>query len=732
MLTAALLLAFLNSAAAECPNACSAHGKCGAYDMCSCYRNWMANDCSERICQFGLAHVDVPKGDLDSSSGALVMTDLTGSPVVDVVATSSDMYPKGTSEKFPNMVDSAQNKLTNTAHDYAECSNKGLCDRSTGTCQCFEGYEGSACQRASCPDTGAGVCSGHGTCENIKTISRWDYGNIYKLWDEGASMGCVCDGGYTGADCSERICKYGVDPLYLDSFQTYRYSNWTYALYTTNGHSAVVHGNYSLVFTDTTGESWQTAAIDVAATCADVVAALEGIPNDVIPSGSVECQKWAADTMPVTSAYEPVSTAHLDMHAKFTIAFPENPGLTKQLEINTKLDGTRDTLYTTNDSPYSLTTPVYNNGFYGENEDFVPDLCEGVTIQLNAVGSPNAVNGFYTIASLSADQLKLFKACLGDSNGNTADNVEVENWDHGTKINPHLIKLVDATQDEDSYVDSDITHHNTPKLKPLTYLCKQGATLNADNLCEKTDAPGFYAVIYWETTQAEFVIIGRPIDAYLTSTKFHVYTTTGYLERVDNLVAAFNTWNEAGTVVKDYLLSNKLFTHGQSSATRNGLDCETAGSTDVCLNKGDYMMVLSTLDTWAGAVASISAAGLAANPVYPQIYQVKKISNEQIPQSEWATSDTTYTYATNALTPSFHRNQIVLDKVVNAQYNLDTETATSDSSAMVFKFTPPSNAFKYAGECSLRGICDTSSGLCNCFAGYDGDNCQRMDALAAR
>ena len=71
LLSATVLLAAFGAATAECPNACSAHGKCGAYDMCTCYRNWMANDCSERVCQFGLAHVDTPKGDLDSSSGAL-------------------------------------------------------------------------------------------------------------------------------------------------------------------------------------------------------------------------------------------------------------------------------------------------------------------------------------------------------------------------------------------------------------------------------------------------------------------------------------------------------------------------------------------------------------------------------------------------------------------------------------------------------------------------------------
>lgn len=42
-----IAVSYFSLVAAECPNACSAHGKCTNYDMCICYRNWMANDCSE-------------------------------------------------------------------------------------------------------------------------------------------------------------------------------------------------------------------------------------------------------------------------------------------------------------------------------------------------------------------------------------------------------------------------------------------------------------------------------------------------------------------------------------------------------------------------------------------------------------------------------------------------------------------------------------------------------------
>ncbi len=114
--------------------------------MCVCNRNWIGNDCSERLCMFGKAHVDTPKvgqilklffilkcdlqGDLDMSG------DLSTTTVVE----NSIVYPYGTPEQYPLVEDSDLNELTNTAHYYMECSNAGLCDRSTGECACYNGY----------------------------------------------------------------------------------------------------------------------------------------------------------------------------------------------------------------------------------------------------------------------------------------------------------------------------------------------------------------------------------------------------------------------------------------------------------------------------------------------------------------------------------------------------------------------------------------------------------------
>ena len=175
-----LALALVVSASAVCDNACSGHGTCMTDDVCNCYDNWgvgMAHDsgdCSERVCPYELAWVDTP--------------DKSG-----------------------------------TFHKYAECAGRGICDRGTGECACFDGYEGKGCQRTVCPND----CSGHGTCEYIEDMAfaaSWnDYDNrgfkndakkfALHSWDSGKIRGCVCDAQFGDADCSKRMCPYGNDIL---------------------------------------------------------------------------------------------------------------------------------------------------------------------------------------------------------------------------------------------------------------------------------------------------------------------------------------------------------------------------------------------------------------------------------------------------------------------------------------------------------------------------------------
>jgi len=116
---------------------------------------------------------------------------------------------------------------TGDTHNYAECANKGDCNRATGECDCFPGYEGKACGRQSCPDE----CSGHGTCELMKdltfgnTFHDYNDGSSYVLsglgtggkvladlsWDSERARTCVCDGGWTGLKCNLRMCPVGND-----------------------------------------------------------------------------------------------------------------------------------------------------------------------------------------------------------------------------------------------------------------------------------------------------------------------------------------------------------------------------------------------------------------------------------------------------------------------------------------------------------------------------------------
>jgi hypothetical protein len=315
LLVAVVAALCVSYVAAECANACSGHGTCEEKDHCACYREWQGADCSQRACPFGLAFVDSPVGDLNHDD------DVSGTSDVDWAVThQAELYPDS-----PTAED---------AHYYMECSNKGLCDRSSGICKCFDGFEGGACERRSCPNN----CNGRGVCRTVAQIARGALtesevknagGIVYKtgvteahdymLWDMHKNQACVCDAGYTGPDCSLRKCPRGDDPL------TYRTedcggSDCTVETQTVSplcSADGTCAGTFTLTFTDWTGKAWETAPItyvqtdsDASGTAAALATALKALPEDVITDVTV------ADVTPLGS----------NVGVLYTISFTANPG----------------------------------------------------------------------------------------------------------------------------------------------------------------------------------------------------------------------------------------------------------------------------------------------------------------------------------------------------------------------------------------------------------------------
>jgi hypothetical protein len=528
MIRALILTTVLGMAAAECPNACSGHGTCGSFDMCTCDRNWQAADCSQRTCPFDLAHVDTPKGDLDHSNTITASSS--------TVIASSTVYPSGTQEAFPKMVDGAGSQDSHTAHYYMECSNKGVCDRKTGECECFDGYDGAACQRASCPND----CSGHGTCKSISALAEADFSNVYALWDKDASMGCDCDAGYSGADCSSRSCKVGADPLYLDDTLG-RASVFGVHI---RASAADVAGSYALKFYDWYGEDYTTKAITAESTfstsCTQVVAALTALPDNAV--SAVTCS-GATATAAVGGRAATVAGGANGVDLQIT--FSSNPGYLKSLEIVTNTDGDRPTLTGTNLAAYTSTTVI------GEDIDYFATKCASMTAKVMSEATWSAAQpgslGYLDFAANSdaAAAVKLLKACLGDSDGNPANNVDVYNWDYGS-LNEYIGI---ATPDT---LDATIgSHPHAIKTVPTA------ATAGGFITTATPGAGGQFHLVWFDAanTGKEFRVANLPKTALdfaggslaaNTGEESYIFTTDGVVQQlgIDRVVGAL-TDNDA-------------------------------------------------------------------------------------------------------------------------------------------------------------------------------------------
>jgi hypothetical protein len=407
MKTAQLILAFglFATAQAMCPNSCSGRGSCGAFDKCECHQNWQGADCSLRTCPYELAWVDV-----------------------------------GTD--------------TNDAHYYAECANKGLCDRKTGVCKCFDGYEGKGCRRSACPNE----CSGHGTCEYIdEMIADVEHkrsknyaangriasdfselatsgfgavtGNTYALWDAQKIQGCVCDANFEGADCAEKTCPRGDDPLTTQINSNLYSSNVMRQVLAIGDGNGAGTGNFVdaesfvLTFYDLYGGKWRTQAIavdgaSIDTTAANVQTALRDLPNKVMAGVQVYDAADAAtmfgsaidfltkDRVTFTTYSAATTTDVMEL----VIEFADQPGSTGMqylLEVDTLVHGTDGaqpvsggTTAVCSVNEWTTNNNLYNEGLTQENA-----VCSNRGLCDSSTGDCKCFSGYRGLACQEQEAL---------------------------------------------------------------------------------------------------------------------------------------------------------------------------------------------------------------------------------------------------------------------------------------------------------------------------------------
>jgi len=716
-------LAFVN---AECPNACSGHGTCSCKDQCECYKGWQGNDCSEATCPFALAFVDTPKGNLDGDvDGTLdIATNIVGSSV----------YPQGTIEAYPTHLASHE------GHYYMECANKGICDRETGVCTCFDGYEGAGCKRTTCPN----ACSGHGTCESIKELGldEWtlhpEYQGrgeaAYTLWDADITMGCKCDPQYFGPDCSLKQCKYGVDPLYWTE------SDGEVIINLDAGAAvggAVGFGFYTHNVTDANGMHYvQDSVLATQYTpapyaAADAIAHCDELVNSLYTALDLATAKT------VTAAQlKGLKCTNLDVASasgfgeRFRLTFNKDPGILSTLHFydTTGLTGaTPDHSIQYRPTGSCTATPLLEEAilYY---EDSAQAAVGEYRLKFYDVFGEDYVTEPITVGALT-------DATTEDMcNGVVSKLINLPN---GVISDVHCSAYFTSTTPPLQYgAMLKLQFYKNPGvLKPLevfeTNLASTSSVFVGQGAVQGEFTDRFAAKAY----------SALGVDMYVSELA-HGDTTFDFADIDGNLLAVTsdsNTQVAVGHMIK--VRDRHLIVSALVAATGVTVQWMYTGSDIVAdvsgtPGTGSDLVFFSDPDVWAPLEAELTLVGVtttlwsigskmftaSANTAPTLVKGAQIFVQNQRFTVQYASPSSPWTVYTDR---AFGGTQVALE------YDLDAAVPADSAGDVIWVLTEGASTatYTYVSPCSNRGSCDTTTGVCTCFKGYTSDNCDTQNAL---
>lgn len=539
----------------------------------------------------------------------------------------------------------------------------------------------------------------------------------------------------------------GVDPLYTDD--TTAQVTHTTVRFESSAANAL-SGQYAIKFYDITGEDWHTDPITISGTgviggkthCDSVKEVLLRLPNGVVPT--IECNQ------------EVIST---NKGVEYTLTFTGNPGHLRELEVDQYLDGSRSTVLVNSGTlDIGIHTKVI-----GESTDYFAERCEDLTVKIlvdsvnaddewNPTARPGSI-GYLSGPSgaLTAAQKKTLKKCLGDSDWDTENNVEVANWDLGAIVEndgatlfnmigafPHAIKVVPVES-------------------------TAGYSIHT---------PGSYHLVWYDAaaTDKEFRVanVNSAANLVAEADEMYVYTSkgivqqmawgdeavgvSGHQELADNSAGGTSSTRIVGYFDKN---SNKIYTNYDTSCKNN--PSSPSPRNHVCINKGDKVFVVDSCwgvgdpqgatDPIFGSTALNPACDDSTKPNTKtgNIYTVTKVYT--VPLRADSTTDATETTDVSidaSLKTYINTNIIEVDASFswegpkgdpensNIALAPDRDETWSDNTGVVtlFHFTPNKDGtYEYVSECSNRGLCN-AYGLCECFDGYTSHDCSTQSVLA--